>query len=53
MFNWSGHQSRLVKLVCMTGHLPARSSVFASMFLSDYVLVWGLERYVSHPNDYV
>src|SRR5262249_48342150 len=35
MFSWFGHQSRFV--LCMTGHLPARSSVFASMFLSKRV----------------
>ena len=33
------HQSRLVKLLCTTGHLPALfSSVFASMFVSGRVL---------------
>src|SRR5262249_26351419 len=35
MFSWFGHQSRFV--LCMTGHLPAFSSVFASMFLSKRV----------------
>src|SRR5262249_1843774 len=35
MFSWFGHQSRFV--LCMTGHLPALSSVFASMFLSKRV----------------
>jgi hypothetical protein len=42
-FNWFGHQS-LLDLIptfvvpCMTGHLPALLSVFASIFLSDRVL---------------
>lgn len=33
-FNWFGHQSRLAlaRVVCMTGHLPALSSVFASSY---------------------
>src|ERR1700693_703574 len=52
-FNWFGHQS-LFDLIptfvvpCMTGHLPAFSSVFASMFLSDPVPVLGAGRYWSH-----
>jgi hypothetical protein len=42
-FSWFGHQS-LFDLIptlvvpWMTGHLPALSSVFASMVLSDRVL---------------
>src|SRR5207244_5467684 len=35
MFSWFGHQSRFVLVVCMIGHLPALSSVFASIFLSE------------------
>src|SRR6476619_493848 len=37
MFSWFGHQSRFVLptiVVCITGHFPAASSVFASMSLS-------------------
>src|SRR5216683_2679629 len=49
-FNWFGHQS-LFDLIptfvvpCTTGHLPAFSSVFASMFPSDCVPVF-LELFV-------
>src|SRR5262245_56050258 len=44
-FNWR-HQSRLAlpRVVCMTGHLPALSSVFASMCPSDRAPVSFLER---------
>jgi hypothetical protein len=40
-FSWFGHQSRLdltPTFVCMTGHLPALLSVFASMSVSDRVM---------------
>src|SRR4029077_146159 len=53
-FSWFGHQSLfdlipILVVPCATGHLPAFSSVFASMFHSDRVAVF-FERLSEAPS---